>query len=140
MTTIATDGKVVASDSRMSGAYIDQSGAQKLWRVGASIVACAGDYAMAIKFVEWANAGYAPDAKPDISENFEAIVVTKAAIKYYCPHLVGVRVGRPAAIGTGVHYAMGAMLAGASPKRAVEIAKRLDSGTGGKVVTMEVPR
>ena len=53
MTTVATDGKTVAADSQATGSYIEQTGVPKLWLVGKSVVACAGNYALALKFVDW---------------------------------------------------------------------------------------
>jgi hypothetical protein len=43
------------------------------------------------------------------------------------------------AIGSGAHYAMGAMAAGASPKRAVEIAAQFDGSTGFGVDVIKWP-
>lgn len=44
----------------------------------------------------------------------------------------------PAAIGSGEEIAMGAMLAGASAKRAVEIACQLDMRSGGKITELRL--
>lgn len=46
----------------------------------------------------------------------------------------------PFALGIGSDYAMGAILAGASAERAVEIACELDTHCGGEIVVMEIPQ
>ncbi len=139
MTTIATDGKTIASDSLMVGGYIDQVQAKKLWRIGDKIVGGAGAYTSVLEFVEWAKDGFNPDKKPSLPEDsFEALMVTKSKILYFDNRLIAMVPGRPASIGSGTRFAMGAMLAGADPRQAVNIAKRLDTNTGGKTVVMEI--
>lgn len=42
------------------------------------------------------------------------------------------------AVGSGSDVALGALYAGATPKQAVEIAAKIDAGTGGKINTLKV--
>ncbi|MCK5013229.1 MAG: hypothetical protein KAS66_05375 [Candidatus Omnitrophica bacterium] len=132
MTTIATDGKSMACDSRLIGSHIDQINTKKIFRVRGKIVGIAGALAEALIFVDWLKSE-TKDTKPDLSDSFEAIVVGPNGVDWYGDRLVAVSVGIPAAIGSGGDYAMGAMMAGATPKKAVEIAKKLDPGSGGPV-------
>lgn len=44
----------------------------------------------------------------------------------------------PFACGSGSDYAIGAMLAGKSPREAVELAAKKNSATGGKIMEMKI--
>lgn len=139
MTTVATDGKTVAADSRCIGSYIEPGNIQKIWVLGKSIVGFAGDYASGLRFIEWVKGGCNPESRPEL-EDFNGLIVSASGVKLFCEKLVAMKSPRMSAIGSGDRIAMGAMMAGASPKKAVEIAKKLDPSTGGKVMVLEVPR
>lgn len=132
MTTIITDGKTVASDSLQVGQFIDQISAIKIYRIGQRIVACAGQQVAAAKFVSWKQ-GDGEKPTFDDEEDFEAIEISGGRVWHYDKGLVPIEVGFPTAIGSGADYAMGAVLSGASPKQAVEVAKKLDPRTGGRI-------
>jgi ATP-dependent protease HslVU (ClpYQ) peptidase subunit len=51
-----------------------------------------------------------------------------------------VEVSAPFAFGSGSHFAMAAMMAGASAEKAVEIASRLDPHSGGKITAFSVTK
>jgi ATP-dependent protease HslVU (ClpYQ) peptidase subunit len=137
MTTIATDGKTITSDSRVIGDYIEQGHFPKMFRVGDEIVGICGSYADGLAYVHWLNSGKKEDDKPKV-QDFEAIHVSAAGVMWVGKNLHPIKSARIVAIGSGGAYAMGAMLAGTSSRKAVAIAKKLDPGTGGKLITMRL--
>ena len=129
MTTIACDGKSMASDSQQTGVYIDIVVAQKIFIVNGHVIGAAGEASSGLAFVDWFRNGCNDDDYPRQCDDnsFEALVVRDGEkIKYYSSSRYGVDVGTVAAIGSGSKFAMGAMLAGADPQKAVEIACKLD--------------
>ncbi|MBL8644021.1 MAG: hypothetical protein JNK21_08800 [Rhodospirillaceae bacterium] len=135
MTTIATDGKVMAADSRLTGDYIDQFNSTKLYAVNGEIVGTCGTASEGLAYIQWLQDS---KAAPKLSDKFEALHLTRGGIFSVDRNLVRIRVAKVSAIGSGCGYAMGAMLAGASPGKAVQIAAKLDPHTGGKIVTMKL--
>lgn len=115
----------------MGGPYIDTTPAKKVFRIKKALVGCAGNVPDIIRFRQ-----YLKDNEPfEVKGDIDALVVRDGQVYWYDHSLVPVPCGTPAAAGSGAAFAMGAMLAGASAKQAVEIATRLDECSGGKVQT-----
>ena len=133
MTTIATDGKTIAAESRSIGSFIVQGDVKKLYRLKDGRVAgtCGASWATEV-FIQWMNG---EGEKPVIEDGFGALVLGEE-VTFYCSKLSPLIVKPPYAIGSGCEFAMGAMLAGKSPKEAVKIAIKLDEGSGGKITVM----
>lgn len=91
------------------------------------------------KFVDWLTRG--TEFKPHYDKDdhtFEALVMDGGFILYYDNELVPLIVDEPFyAIGSGSAYAIGAMDAGASPQRAVELAILRDECSGPPIVTVK---
>ena len=125
----------MASDRRVSGAPMHD--VPKLFRIGGSIIGVCGDYAQALRFLEWRRN---PDARPTFTgePNFQALELTAdGKILWWGVEMIPIQVSKPFyAIGSGSEYAIGAMSAGRSPKQAVKIASQWDSATGGEIQTM----
>lgn len=138
MTTIAFDGKTLAADTLWQSAYRQQHDTPKIRRRGGLVWGTAGDASDGFIFDEWLADGMPKDKKPTLSDKdgFVALVVENGVAYRYEGALVRIPAGVPAATGSGCEIAMGAMMAGASAKRAVEIAIKLNSGSGGKVRTL----
>jgi len=141
MTVIAYRAGVLAADSR---ATYDDTGitrCTKIFRKAGDIIGVSGedDGAMML-FVDWYGTGR---AKPDILVMGEAdigiLVLTSKGLLRFDKWCRGERVaGRYYAIGSGAYAAMGAMHAGASARRAVEIACRVDPQCGLPVASMRL--
>lgn len=133
MTTIATDGKSMAGDGqRQHCGTIMTDQAVKVRRLSdGRIMGTAGDVAFGMAIFEWLEKG--GDA-PELEDGGSALVLSPdgevVIIDKYCKP---VPVRTPAAIGSGMDLAIGAMEAGVPPAGAVEIAARRDPGTGGKI-------
>jgi hypothetical protein len=90
-----------------------------------------------IRFARWINSE-AGDA--DIREDgFEALVLNlDGTIDWFGKDLEPLRYFAPMTIGSGGAMALGAMLAGKSPKQAVEIACQRDIKSGGDIVEISL--
>jgi hypothetical protein len=130
MTTIVGDARagVMVADSMTSwGGRWWKS--VKLVRVDGGILGCSGDAPDIDKLVEWYRAGK-PKRKPKIDCNGLILRPTGLyAIDSYCQETL-IDQGF-FAIGSGGDAALGALLAGASPLRAAEIAAEVDTSTDG---------
>lgn len=153
MTTVACDGKHLAVDSMLSGRYVS-TGFSKvkkvIWHGENGLIAWTGQADYQEAFIEALSAGHWPSYidRDDAESPFEGWLVRAGQpIKAWFGTRYSIDLpGFPQAIGSGSEFAMGAMLAGASVVRAVEIACALDEGTSAPVMvysldTMElVPR
>lgn len=137
MTTIAFDGRTIAAD-RLCGEVISVC---KLFRIQTGeILAGAGDYSKIIEVAAWLQGEADKPELPDQEDtDFLLVDATGHASWLTWPWLRRVRVTEPfCAIGSGRDFALGAMAAGASAKKAVEIAARFDPSTGGGIDTLRV--
>lgn len=151
MTTIAYRDGVIAADSCVS-LQTEAGGArkfrcEKLYRKqvkgprGKSewiVIGLAGESAPGLVFLDW----YGTDKeKPtdliEGSADFTALILTKRGLfeaDAYCrPEKI---LNRFYAVGSGAKAAMGAMYAGATAKRAVQIAAKIDPYTAGPFAVM----
>jgi hypothetical protein len=139
MTTIAANRKSMSGDSRVSGGgpiyYAD-----KIFRIGDSIVGVAGDAKHTTKFLAWFRTECPPtDEKLELGEtdSFCALVLNSRGLFYYfdlCEpdHLHN----KFYAVGSGSLSAMADMRAGKTTEQAVRGAMEFDEQTGGRVKTL----
>jgi len=143
MTTIATDGNSIAADGRM--VHRDLIISDDEWKLcdlpDGSIVGAAGDVddiKAALRVLR--ENLYADGAAPE-GDRFTLLrLYPSGAIQHYAGSLNGDFIDPPAAAGSGAEIALGAMLAGKSPTRAVKIAATRDIYSGGTVRTLKVRR
>lgn len=135
MTTVVTDGKVIAVDSQVKGQFVMQGPYQKLWRLDdGSVIGFCGHCTAWRPVVEWLNGGEKPQFK---KADFSAIILKpNGDLVYLDEEMHKEPIFAPYAVGTGSQFALGALLHGATPEEAVEIACKLDSDSGGKVISM----
>lgn len=140
MTTIATDGKSMVGDGqREHRGTITNRNAQKVRRLkDGTLLGTAGCVAMGDQVVEWLNnGGSVPELKGD--EGFVCLHLKAEGELYMIgPECVPSRIEPPFAVGSGMDFAVGAMHAGANPKRAVEIAVMCDPNSGGKITELSL--
>jgi hypothetical protein len=135
MTTICADAKrgMMACDS-MTSTSDSWWPSTKVYRAGDALIGGAGEAASVRQFVTWYADGQRLP-RPKIADNFCALVLSKDGLSYWASNLVPEPIERGFhAIGSGGNAALGAMLAGANAKRAVEIACEVDTSSGGEVV------
>lgn len=135
MTTIATDGETIAADSLISCMGTLLAFNKKLHRCSdGRIFGCTGLATHIIQFSNWMLAGCPDDGKPILREEFAALVLNPdGSVDYMDQELTPVPYAVPAAVGSGGAIALGAMLAGATPAKAILIAAERDRTTGGTV-------
>jgi hypothetical protein len=135
MTTIAADAKrgCMACDS-MTSTSDSWWPSTKVWRVEGALIGGAGEVASIRQFVTWYKDGQRLP-RPKISDSFCALVLCKEGLFYWASNLNPEPIERGFhAIGSGGGPALGALLAGANVKRAVEIACEVDTASGGEVI------
>lgn len=133
MTTIATDGKSMAGDSLVTANSERVGFAIKVRRAkDGRIFGCCGDAADAVLFGQWIN-GELPE-KPTLDERFAALVLNAdGKVFYHGQKLVPLEYMVPMTLGSGEGIAMGAMLMGADPRKAVELSILRDAHSGGEI-------
>jgi len=145
MTTIATDGRHIAADSRVSrGWEITEGGVEKIVRFDDGwVMAVAGRGAMKHCLTEWIRAGAAPEkcpkGGPEVTWSVLAVDPDRKFWLYTHDAPYRERIGSfPFTLGSGADFARGAMLAGADVRRAIEIAAHCDCHTGGDIQVVDV--
>lgn len=138
MTTIATDGKTMAADGcGCANDLIRSINEQKLHRLSdGRIVGCSGTFMAAKTYIAWLEKG---GELPKIEAGFHALVLSPdGTVQVHGNDEMPDDADVPAVLGSGGALALGAMLAGASPKRAVEIAAMRDPFTGGTITELSL--
>lgn len=143
MTTIVVSQrqKIMVSDSVATGGGPPIL-VSKIYEVDGKLVGFAGSAAHGLKFIEWLRHGTVPIYAYEKEENtFDALVLSHDGLVYYDKELVALEIHDDiTAIGSGCEYAIGAIDAGATLKRAVEIAAGRDTYSGLPVVVKKLPR
>lgn len=138
MTTIASDGKIIAADDQATNNFVFTCPNSKIHFIRGSWIGFCGDVASVEKMREWMEAGAHGDKRPVChgKDDWGALELT-AAGELFLWEGDGRRfpVSKPFAIGSGADFAMGAMLVGATAVAAVEAAIALDPYSGGKIST-----
>lgn len=134
MTTIATDGKSMAGDGLVtSEGTVFGSKCVKVEQLpdGRIAGACGSAYFFG-PFIAWLTNG---GDFPELDDSFEGLVLSPdGTCRSYDDKGRSIEEELPVASGSGRQLAIGAMLAGASPAKAVEIAATRDLGTGGTII------
>lgn len=154
MTTIAAriskDRAAIAGDSQISDECgLKGSGMVKVFRLRSHLIGFAGNVDACHLFLEWFDNG--ADQKEGAAlfsghahaeSDFIALVINQRLEAYSLGKLlIPVPERSPLiAIGSGAGIALGAMAMGASPKKAVTVAKNFDLFTGGDVRTLSMRR
>lgn len=143
MTTIAYRNGIMVSDTAVTLAGAIVGGTQKLFAANNHIIGAVGGRDAIVPLLKWAEAGMNETAFPVFPEDddagFYAIIVSRDApekICYYWTTKKGSVIVDPMdteyfAVGSGKHFAMGAMAHGASALDAVRAAIRHDPYTVG---------
>jgi ATP-dependent protease HslVU (ClpYQ) peptidase subunit len=144
MTTIATDGKSVASDSlRVCGSERVDECTRKIRKVDGVVYAFTGDFAAFAAAIDWHKSGAvhgdAPKAGKDGS--WRLLIMGPDEVTSYVSDLPYPEpYPYPQAFGSGAGYAMAALKLGKSSREAIELAKELDVFTGGPVFEIAIER
>jgi len=144
MTCIATDGRTMAGDGLITNAnLIVASDARKVRRLAnGSIVGCAGEWGLCELVFGWFEKGEDNETIPAVRSRgddgdtaLEALILRPdGMVEIMDDNFAPYRVDCPAAIGVGAEIAIGLMLAGKTPREAVEAVVRRVTGVGGQIV------
>lgn len=141
MTVIATDGRTMACDGIVTqhGTIIDLDCCKVDRLSDGSVFGSAGDSVGGDLMRDWLNGGKVGDF-PRMESTTGLLLNVDGTVDLYCSEDGGrpTRVPPPMAIGSGMDIAIGAMDAGASPQRAVEITIRRVPNTGGTVRSQSI--
>ncbi len=125
MTIIAANKDMLCGDSQMSVDTLSTKG-KKVYEVNGDFIGMSGDVSDQPQFLEWYKH---KGEKPVLDDGFSALVLTKKGkLMQYEDVLIPLPVNEKFhAIGSGAHFALGAMSAGATPEQAVRLTcKRID--------------
>jgi hypothetical protein len=139
MTTIATDGKSMAGDGlRECESLVVATDTIKVLRLpDGRLFGAAGERGKIMQVRRWfIDGGDQPELKE--GEFLGLVVELDGTVNSYDSHLEPMRRMLPTAVGTGEALALGAMLAGAEPQRAVEIACERDIYSGGTITVLKL--
>jgi len=138
MTTIAVNHEMMAGDSLYVDGNIRGTLKTKLYRINGDILGYAGSAAEGQAFMHW----YEDQTreKPDFNDTTVIVLKSDGTIETWeACYFPTIMEDHPFyAIGSGSHFAMGAMYAGADPKEAVKIAAKLDAYSGGRVKVLRL--
>lgn len=131
---IAADGLINASGSRIT------HNARKIRVDSGAIYALAGTTCLFEPLIKWHKAGADPANVPaGLDSEWALLVVTKdGAVLFSRDVPYPEQQYYPWTQGTGYRYAMGALKAGASAQRAVEIACEIDIHSGGEIQVVNI--
>lgn len=132
MTTIATDGKTMAGDGQADiGDTIMVTNHRKVRRTDEGvIIGCAGNSVDAQRFHAWFKE---KGPKPRFKSIQVLVLYPSGRLEYWNEEMEPTEMQAPCAIGSGMDFAIGAMMAGADPGEAVRIATMRDPFSGGDI-------
>lgn len=140
MTTIAYRDGVLAADTAIFDRGVYCGAIEKIFRApDGSLFGVAGKLGDLTRFKDWMMAGE-PDTRPEFNEeDSEALIIRlDGRVLWYGIIDFTEIVGDYHVIGSGFRVAMGAMAAGASALRAIEICCDLDDGTRRPIRQLEL--
>lgn len=139
MTTIAYRSGVLAADSLATRGQWKLPGATaKLFRMkDGGMAGVTGDYAPAVRYVEWLNSGQDTDEPTLGDATIIRILPDLTCTVYEAGGAYIEDVSTFCAWGSGMPCALAALHMGASAAKAVSVAAVVDTSTGGEVVTMK---
>jgi len=141
MTTVAYDGRTLAADRMLTeGSVKEPAAARKVWRCGDKLLSGAGEYAAMVRAAEALRTGRPLSSVRNLGGTDFIVVDKTGKAHVYEGATLLYSTRRPTALGAGRLAALAAMMAGADAAKAVRIAARLVTDTGGGVTAMAVSR
>lgn len=130
MTTIAFKDGVLAADTLLTADGIVAGHAAKIWRHGMLLLGGAGSTIWTEKFRTWVDGGLQGDQPMTKDEGNWFVIEPTGRTVVWCDDGPFIERCPYWALGSGMNIALGAMAAGASAERAVEIACEWDTSSG----------
>jgi hypothetical protein len=142
MTVIAADGRIIVADGRTiftSNSEIARDDTVKLIAKDRRIYGVSGITGLIHVLADWYNAGAKPGDMPPHAPEWALLVIDQDGpchLGNESPYPLRLRY--PVTLGCAADFAMGAMLAGADARRAVEIAISRDCRCGGELTIINI--
>ncbi len=137
MTTILWAKGQLAADSQVTrGGMRSQNPTPKIFKRKGVYYAVAGDLAESLAVVKWLVKGGKEDDFPETEGAYHVLAIKNNKAVEYVATPLPCPVKPPAAMGTGRQLALAALMAGASVRRAVEIACELDIRSSAPIKVM----
>lgn len=138
MTTIIAVENAMYADSKVTLGKGYSYPTTKIVKTKGQLVGAAGHAGDCSRFLEWASDGFTNKSKPKFEapagsdDAIDGLIVKEDGIYYFCPEYpFPERINADFyAIGSGSKAARAAMLMGADPAKALEIAMQVDDFTG----------
>ena len=135
VTTVACNRDMMSSDSLCDDGGMRSKGQKIFESADGSILGFAGSFAQGYRFVEWFEDE--EGAPPECDEVTILILDRKGKMTLWDGGHPTPVLEKFYAIGSGSHAAMAAMMCGKTPREAVKIACKVDTGSGGTVKTIK---
>lgn len=142
MTTVAWDGKTLSADKKANTGGLAFT-VTKIYKVNGCLIGVSGDLDRAMEMVEWFRKGSEPEKFPVFGRSNDdwcgllAIKPDKTIWKYERTPYPFLIENKYFAIGSGRDFAMATMECGGTSKKAIEVASKLDIGTGIGIDSLE---
>lgn len=132
MTTVAVKDGVMACDSQVTGNFLSKT--VKVIKGDDILVGYCGDWVAGMCFAQYIAGVVDEEPKGSKSDEVEFVILRPDGLYIADNHLREVKLKESFyAIGSGEQAAMVAMMMGATAKEAVNMAKKVDPYTGGRV-------
>lgn len=146
MTTIVAVKGCMLSDSKVTLGKGYSYPATKIVKAKGMLVGAAGHAGDCSRFLDWAQDGFTIKSRPKFDcasgheDAIDGLIVKEDGIYYFCPEYpFPERINADFyAIGSGSKAARAAMLMGAEPERALEIAMQVDDFSGPPVQILRI--
>lgn len=139
MTTIAWDGEYLAADTLTTSNGLFDSRRIKILKINKCLIGGTGIQAMCKEFLDWFRDGADYENLPTLTDSNGIIIHPDKTITMFSEsghwRIEGEKIY---SLGSGYMLALGAMAAGASAKRAVQVAMKYDLSTGGNVTVLKL--
>lgn len=139
MTTIAWDGRSLAADSKMAGAYVMR--ATKAWRLpDGSLFGGSGIFEQVLQAKDWLEAGRPTEGKPTLDEMQAILIKPCGTAVFLDERLREIPISEPwAAVGSGAQFAAAALALGHTALEACQVAAQLDVGSAAPFTELTQP-
>lgn len=143
MTTVATNLREMAADQHVVYGDNPRFRTRKIFRIRDSIYGYCGEVEPALIFLEWRRHPRAQRPIFDLStlekDDFEVLELSSKGLFLWGKHLIPIEVrDNYYSIGTGAALAIWHMEQGIEPRRAVELALKIDRNSGGPVDSLRL--
>lgn len=135
MTTIAFDGTHLCADTLITAGSERVGYQSKIYAFSSGYVAYCGDVTACHVVLDWIRKGARKNARPvlELESSFELLWIKKGKVFVVDEELFPRPGFTPYTLGSGAAYALAALHLGCTARQAVELAIKLDTGSGGDI-------